>query len=204
MRLTGAVLSAAGEGADRATVARSLGRRQEAGAGRCVGTFSEIRITPVLAIALQIRARPGPLPDVRRRDSSGGDPASSRASEDREKTNAPGISIASCLNEGSERCMVLARPRLKRQVGMRSLRSTFCALQAGLGLTLIAAFSMISGCVSVGTTSAEPPAPRMKSASHSAARATSGLRSGSALTLGIASSSESSSNQGSLTAREST
>src|SRR4051812_28749103 len=44
----------------------------------------------------------------------------------------------------------------------------------------------------------------MKPASHSAARTTSSLRSGSALTLGIASSSESSSNQGSLTAREST
>ena len=59
---------------------------------------------------------------------------------------------------------------------------------------------MISGWVSVGTTSAEPPAPRTNSASHSAARPTSSERAGSALTLGIATSSASSSNHGSATA----
>src|ERR1051325_9586496 len=54
---------------------------------------------------------------------------------------------------------------------------------------------MISGCVSVGTTSASPPAPRTKPASHSAAALTSSPCAGSALTLGIATSSESSSCQ---------
>src|SRR2546430_3396167 len=62
---------------------------------------------------------------------------------------------------------------------------------------------MITGCVSVGTTSAVPPAGRTNSASQSAAARTSPARSGSALTLGIRISSESSSNQGSATAAES-
>src|SRR5213592_882655 len=62
---------------------------------------------------------------------------------------------------------------------------------------------MINGCVSVGTTSALPPARRTNSASHSAAAFTSPDRSASALTLGMRISSASSSNQGSATAAES-
>src|SRR5436190_2288825 len=62
---------------------------------------------------------------------------------------------------------------------------------------------MINGWVSVGTTSALPPARRTNSASHSAAAFTSPDRSASALTLGMRISSASSSNQGSATAAES-
>lgn len=36
---------------------------------------------------------------------------------------------------------------------MRALRDTLCALQAGIGLTLVAAFSVMSGCASWDTTS---------------------------------------------------
>src|SRR2546427_4796778 len=52
-----------------------------------------------------------------------------------------------------------------------------------------------SGLFSVGTTSAWPPAARMKSRTHSAARSTSPECSGSALTLGMRRSAKSSSSQ---------
>src|SRR5437870_458194 len=64
-----------------------------------------------------------------------------------------------------------------------------------------------SGWFSVSRTSASPPAARMKSRTHSAARVTSALCAGSALTLGMRRSSESSSIQsagGSAIAAEST
>src|SRR5437764_15035960 len=54
---------------------------------------------------------------------------------------------------------------------------------------------MVSGCFSVSCSSASPPAPRMKSRTHSAATRTSPACSGSALTLGMRRSSESSSSQ---------
>src|SRR5205823_9503426 len=62
----------------------------------------------------------------------------------------------------------------------------------------------ISGCVSVLTTSASPPPRRTNSANHSAACSTSPACAGSALTLGMRTSSASSSNQASAMAGEST